>query len=210
MTEDGPTTPGKAQRRRQEAARRLRDEGLKLIARQGLHACKVEEITRAAGLGKGTFFTHFASKGHFVAALVDHILGDVARRVRPLALAPDGAHALLAGVGAVHLRYFQLRPDAASLLVQAGALAEDSDQGQVVRQRLRQHVDMVAEMLRPAAAAVGWPVERAAELALMVVATSCGFFWFARPLGLGHDTPMALLERLGRAMAGGLAGGTQP
>lgn len=194
----GPATP--TQKRRAEVARRLREQGLELMAQRGLHACRVEEITAAAGVGKGTFFTHFASKEAFVAELVDQVLDDLARRVAPLGLNPDDAKALIAGVSAVHLRYFQLRPAAASLLVQAVSLPPDSEPGQGVAQRLGRHLDMVAEMCAAAAESLGWPRERARDLALMLLANASGFFWFGAHLGLGQDTPTGLLDKLARAL----------
>jgi hypothetical protein len=66
---------------------------------------------------------------------------------------------------------------------------------------------LTAEMLSPACVQLGWPTDRAKELALVLFANSVGFFWFGRPLGLGKDTPMALLDRLGRVLARGLATG---
>ena len=201
----GAQTP--RQRRRQAVARRLLDEGLRLMAAKGLQACRVEEITRAAGVGKGTFFTHFASKEDFVASLVDQVLGDLARRVRPVALAPTEAEALLAGVGGVHLRYFQLRPEAASLITQACAPEARQGAGGRIGRRVREHLDMVAGMIAPAAAHLGWPAEHGRDLALMILSSSCGFFWFSRALDLGGDTPAVLLDRLGRVLARGLGGG---
>ncbi|MCB2186620.1 MAG: TetR/AcrR family transcriptional regulator [Deltaproteobacteria bacterium] len=191
--------------RRAEVARKLKDQGLKLIAARGLHACRVEEITRAVGVGKGTFFTHFATKDHFVAALVDHVLSDLVRRVRPVTLSPDGAEALLAGVGAVHLRYFQLRPEAAALLVQAVSLDPESPARTLVQGRLAAHLSEVAGLIAPAGRELGWPADRMDDLALMLLANSCGFFWFSRDLPALQDTPVQLLERLGRALAKGLS-----
>ncbi len=203
--EQHPTPQSARQGRRREAARRMLAEGLSLMARRGVQACHVEEITAAAGVGKGTFFTHFATKEAFVAALVDQVLSDLARRVRPLGLGPADGESLLAGVGTVHLRYFQLRPEAAALLTQACGLDQDGPAGQQVRQRLADHLDMVAAMLAPAAGQLGWPAEHGRELALAMLALSCGFFWFGRPLGLGRESPAALLDRLGRLAAQGLA-----
>jgi len=197
--------PDKRRQRRAQTRRRLLEAGLELMGRRGIVACKVEEITRAAGVGKGTFFTHFAGKESFVAELVGLVLDDLARRVRPVGLAPSDAEARLAGVGAVHLRFFQLRPQAAALLTEACRLA-GGEGGEGIRRRLERHVELVAEMLAPAAASLGWPAERVRELALMLIATSVGFFWFGTPLELGRDTPAALLDRLGRALARGLAG----
>ena len=191
--------------RRAAARQRLLEAGLALMAQRGVQACKVEEITTQAGVAKGTFFTHFATKEAFVAALVDQVLSDLARRVRPLGLGPADGESLLAGVGTVHLRYFQLRPEAAALLTQACGLDQDGPAGQQVRQRLADHLDMVAAMLAPAAGQLGWPAEHGRELALAMLALSCGFFWFGRPLGLGRESPAALLDRLGRLAAQGLA-----
>lgn len=206
-TPNKPSAPAPRTSRREAVVRRLLEEGLKLMARRGVMACRVEEITAAAGVAKGTFFTHFAGKEAFVARLVETVLADLARRVRPLGLSPADAESLLAGVGTVHLRYFQLRPEAASLLSQAVALEPEGPAGQVIAQALNGHLEMVARLLAPAAGQLGWPAERGRELALAVLSFSCGYFWLGRPLGLGGDTPMALLDRLGRMLARGLAAG---
>lgn len=199
----GPKPPRQA--KREAASRRLMEEGLKLMARRGVQACRVEEITAAAGVGKGTFFNHFASKEAFVARLVDMVLSDLARRVRPLGLSPQDGESLLAGVGTVHLRYFQLRPEAASLLSQACALERESEPGRQIGQRLAAHLDLVAGMLAPALGPLDWPEGHGRELALAILSLSCGYFWFGRPLGLGSESPAALLDRLGRLVAQGLA-----
>ena len=197
--------PSPRKQRRRQAARRLSEEGLKLIARQGLAAAKVADITAAAGVGKGTFFTHWPTKDAFVAELLDQVLTDLARRVRPLGLAPTDAESLVADVAAVHLRYFQLRPEAAALLNQALALDSGGAAHQAAVRRLGAHLDMVSAMIAPAGEQLGWPRERAKELALVIVSTASGFFWLGAPLELGADTPLELLDRLGRALARGLA-----
>ncbi|MCB2225404.1 MAG: TetR/AcrR family transcriptional regulator [Desulfarculaceae bacterium] len=202
-------TPSPRQLRRREAARRLSEAGLRLMATQGLEATKVAQITAAAGVGKGTFFTHWPSKDAFVAALVDGLLTDLARRVRPVGLAPTDAEALIADVAAVHLRFFQLRPEAAGLLNQSLALAKGGEAHALVAARLEQHLELVAGMIAPAGEQLGWPRERARELALAVLATASGYFWLGGALGLGADTPLELLDRLARALARGLARPTQ-
>lgn len=193
------------QRRRSQAAKKIMDEGLRLMGTRGLHATKIEDITQAADIGKGTFFTHFASKEIFIAKLVDQVLSDLARRVRPLALAAQEPEALLSGVGGVHLRYFQLRPEAAALLTQAVSLSPGHPAGQEIHARLKQHLEMVAEIITPALTPMGWPEDRALELAAAVIALSCGFFWFGPMLNIGLDTPVNLLERMGRMLGRGLS-----
>lgn len=202
-------SPTPRQQRRREAARRLSEAGLRLMAAQGLEATKVAQITAAAGVGKGTFFTHWPSKDAFVASLVDGLLTDLARRVRPVGLAPTDAEALLADVAAVHLRFFQLRPEAAALLNQSLALATGGEAYTLVAARLEEHLTLVAEMIAPAGEQLGWPRERSRELGLAVLATASGFFWLGGALELGADTPLELLDRLARAIARGLARPTQ-
>lgn len=202
---DPAAPPGPRQRRRQAAERRLLEAGLTLMAQKGLYACKVEEITAAAGVGKGTFFTHFAGKEAFVARLVEMVLSDLARRVRPLGLMPGEPESLLAGVGGVHLRYFQLRPEAAALIVQACGLEPGGPAGDAVRAAILAHLDSLAAMLAPAAALLGWPAERGRELALMLLAQATGFFWFGHGLKILDDVPVNLLDRMGRLLARGLA-----
>jgi AcrR family transcriptional regulator len=195
----------KRQRTKNQNQRRLLDEGLKLMAQYGVFECKVEHITKAAGVAKGTFFNYFGSKEGFVLALLDYVLGDLARRVRPVGLSPTDAESLVAGVGAVHLRYFQLRPQAAAVLNQAAALASHPQVGQGIKERLSGHLRLMAGMLEPACGPLDWPVERVAELALMILSNSIGFFWIGQAVDLGEDTPMKLLDRLAKVQARGLA-----
>ena len=204
MAEDPEHSPAVGGRAAKRAAvsRRLMETGLAIIAERGLDGAKVADITRAAGVAKGTFFTHFPSKDDFVVRLVDAVLSDLARRVKPLGLTPDDAHTLLAGVGAAHMRYFQLNPGAAALLTEACRLGGEA--GIVILGRMGRHLDLVAGMLAPAREHLGWPEDRLRELALLVLSVSCGFFWFGGALGLGGDMPLALLERLGSMMARGL------
>lgn len=202
----GRAAPTPRQKKRLEASARLLEHGLALMGREGIHQTKVEEITRAAGVGKGSFFTYFGSKEAFVARLVERVLLDLGRRVRPVGLGATDPEALVSGVGAVHLRYFQLRPGAASLLCQAvGMAGEEEPAAEKVRRLLQEYVEATAEKLAPSAAALGWPADRARELALSMLALSCGLFWFGGGLGIGQDAPAALLDRLGRALARGLA-----
>lgn len=188
-------------RKRKEALGRLLREGLRLMAQKGVAACRVEDITRAAGLAKGTFFTHFPGKDAFVARLTEELLDDLARRVQPVGIMPTDAESLLASVGAVHWRYFQLNPQTAGFLGQACALAGSN---QAVGELWQGYLDMVARMLAPAGEQMGWPRERARDLAFLLVSSSISFFWLGGGLGLPGDLPPELSQRLGQALSLGL------
>lgn len=61
--------PTSRQQQKADTAKRIYAAALRLFTEQGYAATTVEQITQAAGVAKGTFFTHFASKD----AVLDHI-----------------------------------------------------------------------------------------------------------------------------------------
>jgi len=50
---------------------RLLDAGVEIVHRSGFNGCGVQEITEAAGVPKGSFYNHFASKEALGAAVLD-------------------------------------------------------------------------------------------------------------------------------------------
>lgn len=64
MTAARPRTLPAAQRRRE-----LMDAGLAVFTEHGVAAATVDQVTRAAGVAKGTFYLHFQSKEQLLAAL---------------------------------------------------------------------------------------------------------------------------------------------
>ncbi|MGD9125128.1 MAG: TetR/AcrR family transcriptional regulator [Desulfarculaceae bacterium] len=191
---------GKVAQRRREVLLRLREEGLRLMGQKGINACRVEQVTQAAGVSKGAFFTYFNSKQAFVADLVDQTLSELARRVAPVVLSPPDAESVLSAVLSVHLRFFHLQPQAAVLINQACHPGLGNAQAGI---RLRRHIDEVAELISPAGQSLGWPRPQIPGLALSIFSLSCGLTRFS--LGLGLETPPDFKERLGKAMARGLA-----
>jgi AcrR family transcriptional regulator len=67
--------------------RRLLDAGLRVFARHGYHAARVDDIVRAARTSHGTFYLYFANKEDLLRALaVDcaHELIDLAESIGPI------------------------------------------------------------------------------------------------------------------------------
>ena len=186
--------------RHNQLKRKLMDEGLKLMAARGIAGCKVEDITRAAEVGKGTFFNLFASKDDFVAHAVDYCLSDLNRRLSPLSFSTAPAEQLLASLGGVYLRYFQLRPEVAALLMQALSLDTNGPVGEKIKEMFSNHLDSSAALAEKACQALGWQ-NNSRELVLSLFSLSCGFFWVGRGL---VNPPGPLLERLSKVLAKGL------
>ena len=70
-----PRTKPEAQRRRE-----FLDAALRLFLSQGYEATKVEDITRAAGVAKGTFYLYFGGKEDLLLALGDRFRDEGRRR----------------------------------------------------------------------------------------------------------------------------------
>lgn len=69
------TKPGE-QRRRD-----LLDAGLTVFGRRGLSAATLDEITREAGVAKGTFYLYFSSKEHLLLALQQDFTATMVGRI---------------------------------------------------------------------------------------------------------------------------------
>ncbi|MEO1060377.1 MAG: TetR/AcrR family transcriptional regulator [Actinomycetota bacterium] len=57
---------------RGEARTALLDAAVRIIRRQGLHATSVDQLCAEAGVTKGAFFHHFASKEELAVAAAEH------------------------------------------------------------------------------------------------------------------------------------------
>jgi AcrR family transcriptional regulator len=81
MREPVQATLGRRQRRKQETRRQIFQAAMNLFARKGIFSTTVEEITRAADVGKGTFFNYFPSKEAILSALAERQLEIIDRAV---------------------------------------------------------------------------------------------------------------------------------
>lgn len=70
-----PSQPGRRERRRRETRERIFRAALRLFAKRGFLATKIEDITEAADVGKGTFFNYFPSKEHLLVAFAEMQMG---------------------------------------------------------------------------------------------------------------------------------------
>jgi AcrR family transcriptional regulator len=68
--------------RKQEAARRrLIDAAMGVIAERGVEGLRIREVTDAADVGFGSFYSHFASKEDLAEAVVGEYLGGLAQDI---------------------------------------------------------------------------------------------------------------------------------
>lgn len=78
-------TPGRGQRRKDQTRAKLLQAALTVMAKKGVDAATIQEITDEADVGFGSFYNHFESKEAIVAAVMDtHIerLGHALDQIR--------------------------------------------------------------------------------------------------------------------------------
>ena len=82
-----PPKLGRRERHRLETRARIVQAALALFARQGFAGTRVEQITEAADVGKGTFFNYFPTKEHVLAGFAGK---QIAKIQAALELAREG------------------------------------------------------------------------------------------------------------------------
>lgn len=78
MVMEKQSRPGLRQRRRSQTEEKIFLAAMQLFREKGFSQATVEEITRAAGVAKGTFFNYFPSKEHVLGFLIERQTGVVA------------------------------------------------------------------------------------------------------------------------------------
>jgi AcrR family transcriptional regulator len=82
--ETGGVPTGRGARRRQETRARLLHAAREVMARKGVGATSIQEITETADVGFGSFYNHFASKEAIADAVMEDAIeafGDAADRM---------------------------------------------------------------------------------------------------------------------------------
>jgi AcrR family transcriptional regulator len=128
--------PPRGQRRRQQTRAKLVGAALAVMARKGVAATTIQEITDEADVGFGSFYNHFPSKEAIVAAVMDeHIerLGDALDQVQTRV--DDPAEVLSVSIR-LTLRKVQSDPQWGWFLIRAG-LGGDPLQLGIVRRMAR-------------------------------------------------------------------------
>lgn len=104
--------PGRVQRRRQATRERIFRAAIDLFREKGFDQVTVAEITEAADIGKGTFFTYFPTKeavlGYLGESVVEPIAADLAEALQRGSRAPDAIDSAFQSACAWHERHRSL------------------------------------------------------------------------------------------------------
>jgi AcrR family transcriptional regulator len=164
--------PGRRERRKRITRRDLLLAGRRLFADRGLYAARVEDLTRRAGIAKGTLYRYYPGKEALIVAVVDAGFGELRACVSE---ATEGARTLPAVVRrivAAHLGYFSENPDMMKILHQVrGLLTFEPGARRPLRACLRGHLDWLAGRLARGGVRLG-PARRRGLAALLFGALS--------------------------------------
>ncbi|MGH7741414.1 MAG: TetR/AcrR family transcriptional regulator [Candidatus Eiseniibacteriota bacterium] len=137
----GLARPGRRELKKTMTRRELIAAGRRLFAARGLYDSRIEDLARAAGIGKGTLYLYFASREKLIEAVVSAGFGELLARVQREALGASTREQLLTRVTRAHLMFFEDNPDLLRVFHQVRGLLKFNRRGwQPLRQVLESYI----------------------------------------------------------------------
>lgn len=165
---------GVRERKRISTRRELVFAGRKLFSQEGIYDSRIEDITKHAGIAKGTLYLHFRNKEDLVLAVVssgfEELRSYVASRLEGCRTVPEVG----AAVFAAHMAFFEGNPDLMRIFHQVrGVLKFDRPRWRPLRTQLRLHLEFLAQRLAVGEAR-SWSLARRRELAVFLFGCASG------------------------------------
>jgi len=127
-----PGDSGGRDRQREETRRRVYDAALQVFRRDGFATCRIDDIARAAGVSRGTFYFHFPAKEDVLVQLLresERGVVAVLQRLSPTTPLPAVLEATARAIGETwqHDSTLVLEIASTGLRLVAGALERDAE-----------------------------------------------------------------------------------
>lgn len=173
-------------KRRERTRRVLLDVALGLFYEKGIYWTKIEDITERADIGKGTFYQYFETKEHLLAELLREGLGRLMRRMKEAV--PAARDGLIRALVESRLGFFIEHPEFLLLFHQVrGLLQLRTDASKELRDIYNQHLDHLAELLKPVLPGRAGAGGLARDLAVALAAFTSGLLTYHLVLGSVED-----------------------
>ncbi len=104
---------GKREQNRREKTARIATAALKLFLKQGIEGATIEEITRDAGIAKGSFYRYFDSRAH----VVEHLMAPLRQTMEHASATCRDELSSAAGTNEIRAAYGGLAAAMAGLLL---------------------------------------------------------------------------------------------
>ncbi len=174
---------GRRELKKSLTRRELLAAGRTLFAEKGLYESRIEDLSRGAGIAKGTLYGYFASKEALIEAVVTEGFDALFARVEAAAAGARSREAGVDAVTAAHLEFFRESPDLMRVFHQVrGLLKFRGDQLPRLRRVLADHVVRLAGVLARASGR-GARTEADRELAATIFGAVSGMVSVRASLG---------------------------
>ncbi|MCA9684401.1 MAG: TetR/AcrR family transcriptional regulator [Myxococcales bacterium] len=135
-------------RQREETRRRLYEAALGIFRRDGVQACRTEDIAKAAGVSRGSFYFHFPTKEHVLLARMAETEEQICGAIE--ALSPEATiHEVLSTLNTQMAQIWQpdpaLLPDLAGAALRSTATVMDDQQATPLRSLLAERFATAVE-----------------------------------------------------------------
>lgn len=144
-----PAVPaGRREHRKRVTRRDLLAAGRRLFGERGLHDVRIADLSRQAGIAKGTLYGYFADREELIEAVVAAGLDELLDRVRRAARGARGHATVLARAADAHLAFFVANPHQMRILHEVrGLLKSDPPEAPRLRRLLARYVGGLAAVL---------------------------------------------------------------
>ncbi|HTO92702.1 MAG TPA: helix-turn-helix domain-containing protein [Candidatus Sulfotelmatobacter sp.] len=143
-----PSVQGRRERRKHVTRRELLAAGRRLFAERGLYESRIEDLSRRAGIAKGTLYGYFANKQELIEAVVRSGFHELLERVQRAAQEARTRPEAIERVTEAHLAFFRDNPDLMRVFHQVrGLLKFDRPGPRPLRRVLGRYLDGLAQVL---------------------------------------------------------------
>lgn len=150
---------GRREHRKNVTRRELLAAGRRLFGEKGLYESRIEDLTRYAGIAKGTLYGYFANKKELIEAVVTSGLGELLGHAHREAQDARTHAEVVARLAEAHLAFFEDNPDLMRIFHQVrGLLKFNRPEGLPLRRALTKYLEGLAHVL-----ALRRPVSRGRE-----------------------------------------------
>lgn len=139
---------GRREHRKHLTRRDLLAAGRRLFAEKGLYDSRIEDLSRQAGIAKGTLYLYFANKEELIEAVVTNGFNELLGQVHRAAQDATNREEAVARVAAAHLEFFDENPDLMRVFHQVrGLLKFNAIESRSLRVVLSKYLTGLAQVL---------------------------------------------------------------
>lgn len=139
---------GRREQKKHVTRQELLAAGRRLFGEKGLYESSIEDLSRHAGVAKGTLYGYFASKDELVEAVVTAGFTELRKHSQAAVQGARTYSEVVAGVVEAHLAFFAANPDLMRVFHQVrGLLKFKRPEGIRLRAVLAAHLEGIASLL---------------------------------------------------------------